>query len=436
MTSSRIRDLGERHWNGQGDLVHAHHPVMPVEGRMAEELLDGVLYVKSVASITALDSGDGLVMLDTGGPFDAQHIYDVVRAWRPGDQGRGRLRAAVFSHHHIDHVFGTRLFESESEAEGWAAPAIHGHEAMPADFRRYERTRGWNTAINQRQFGLPVAGWEFPGEFRDPTVTYREESTFRCGELTFELHHGLGETDDATWTWVPERRLLHPGDLFIWAIPNAGNPQKVQRYAGEWATALRQMAALGAEIMLPGHGLPVFGADRIRQALRDTAEVLDSIEAQTLELMNTGCTLDRAIHEVTLPAHLLDRPYLRPVYDHPQFLVRNVWRRFGGWYDGQPDNLLPAPRHQQAEEWVALAGGIVRVLGRARELAAAGDHRMACHLVEHAVLADPESADAHTARAEIYAAWADQQESSMARNILRHAAISSEQGRLDLAGGR
>ncbi len=53
MTTSRIRELAERHWNGEGDLVHAHHPVMPVERREAEELLDGVLYVKSVASITA-----------------------------------------------------------------------------------------------------------------------------------------------------------------------------------------------------------------------------------------------------------------------------------------------------------------------------------------------------------------------------------------------
>ena len=30
MTTSRIRELAERHWNGEGDLVHAHHPVMPV----------------------------------------------------------------------------------------------------------------------------------------------------------------------------------------------------------------------------------------------------------------------------------------------------------------------------------------------------------------------------------------------------------------------
>jgi alkyl sulfatase BDS1-like metallo-beta-lactamase superfamily hydrolase len=435
MTTSRIRELAEQHWNGKGDLVHAHHPVMPAEGRVAEELLDGVLYVKSVASITAVDTGDGLVMLDTGGPFDAQHIFDVVRAWRPGDAGRGRLAAAVFSHHHIDHVFGTGLFEAEAASEGWPAPAVYGHEDMPADFVRYRRTRGWNTAINQRQFGLPVAAWEFPGEFRDPDQTYREGLTFTQGDVTFELHHGRGETDDATWTWLPERRILHPGDLFIWAVPNAGNPQKVQRYAGEWATALREMAGLGAEVMLPGHGLPIFGADRIGQALLDTADLLESVEEQTLALMNRGRTLDAIIHEVEVPAHLQDRPYLRPVYDHPQFLVRNVWRHFGGWHDGQPDNLLPAPRTQQAREWVSLAGGIGPVLARARALADDGDRRMACHLIEHAVLAKPDSAEVHALRAEIYAARAEEQESSMARNILRHAAISSEQGRLDLAGG-
>ena len=122
------------------------------------------------------------------------------------------------------------------------------------------------------------------------------------------------------------------------------------------------------------------------------------------------------------------------MYDHPQFLVRNVWRRFGGWHDGQPDNLLPAPRAQQAREWVALAGGIGPVLARARALADDGDRRMACHLIEHAVLAEPDSAEVHALRAEVYAARAEEQESSMARNILRHAAISSEEGRIDLAG--
>jgi alkyl sulfatase BDS1-like metallo-beta-lactamase superfamily hydrolase len=161
--------------------------------------------------------------------------------------------------------------------------------------------------------------------------------------------------------------------------------------------------------------------------------VLETIEAQTLVLMNRGVPLDRVLHEVEVPERLRQLPYLQPVYDHPQFLVRNVWRRYGGWYDGEPDNLLPAPRAEQAREWVTLAGGLERVLDRARQLAAAGDHRLACHLVEFAVLFEPGSAEAHEVRAEVYAARSAEQVSSMARNILAHAAHASAQGRRDLA---
>ncbi len=430
VATDSIRAMAERHWNGDGDLVHEHHPVRPVLGRAAEEIAPGILTLISVASVNALDTGDGLVMLDTGGSFDSDIVYDQVRAWRP----QAPLRAAVYSHHHIDHVFGTRRFEAEAADRGWSQPTVYAHEDVPDHFRRYQRTNGWNAAINQRQFGLPVDGFTWPQEYRFPDVTYRDRLTFHHGGLTFELHHARGETDDATWTWVPELKVLHPGDLFIWAVPNAGNPQKVQRYAGDWAAALREMAGGGAEIMLSGHGLPIFGADRVARALLDTAELLESIEEQTLALMNRGTTLDRVIHAVEVPAHLRELPYLQPVYDHPQFIVRNVWRRFGGWYDGEPDNLLPAPRHQQAAEWVALAGGLGPVLARADALAASGDVRLACHLAEFAVLAEPASPEAHELRARVYAARAGEQVSSMARNLLQHAASASERGLRDLAG--
>jgi alkyl sulfatase BDS1-like metallo-beta-lactamase superfamily hydrolase len=427
--SSTIRELAERHWNGEADLVDEHHPVRPVLDRAAEEIAPGILTLISVASVNALDTGDGLAMLDTGGTFDSDHVHEQVRNWRPADP----LRTAIYSHHHIDHVFGTRLFDAEAIERGWPRPVVYSHEDVPANFRRYEQTLGWNTAINLRQFALPVDGFRWPDEYRYPDVVYRDQHSFTQGGLTFEMHHARGETDDATWTFVPELGALHPGDLFIWAVPNAGNPQKVQRFASDWATALRDMAACEPEIMLCGHGLPIFGAERVRQALVDTADLLDAIETQTLALMNQGVTLDRVLHAVEIPEHLRTLPYLQPVYDHPQFLVRNVWRRYGGWYDGEPDNLLPAPRAEQADVWVTLAGGLEAVLSRARELAADGNLRMACHLVEFAVLHDPGSTEAHQVRAEVYAARSAEHVSSMARNILGHAAYASTQGRRDLA---
>ena len=429
MARPSIAQLAERHWNGEGDLVHEHHPVAAY-ARWGEEIADGVLTFKSLASANAIDTGDGLVMLDTGSELDQELLFDEVRAWR-----RDRLAAAVYSHHHIDHVFGTARFEAEADEQRWARPVVYAHEHLPDHFRRYERTIGWNTAINRRQFAIQLDAFRWPDTYRYPDVTYRDHLTFRQGDLVFELHHGRGETDDATWTYVPARRVLHPGDLFIWAVPNAGNPQKVQRYLSDWAVALRQMAACGAELMLSGHGLPIFGADRIRTALSDTAELLDSIELQTLTLMNEGKNLDTILHRVEVPQHLLDKPYLQPVYDHPQFLVRNVWRRYGGWHDGEPDNLLPAPRAEQAAAWVGLAGGPARVLAEVRRLATEGNLRLACHLIEFAVLAEPDSSEAHGLRTEVYRARSAEQISSMARNILGAAARSSERGRRDDIGG-
>ena len=343
---STIRELAEEHWQGRGELVHTHHPVQPVHvhhddgtrSTASEEIDEGLLTLKSIASVNALDTGDGLVMLDTGGAFDRRTVYDAVRGWRPD----APVRAAVYSHHHIDHVLGTALFDAEAADKGWERPVVYAHEDLPAHFRRYEQTGGWNTAINRRQFAIDVPQFSWPSEYRDPDVTYAKHLTFNRGDLTFELHHARGETDDATWTWVPERKVLHPGDLFIWALPNAGNPQKVQRYLSDWGAALRQMAALRPEILLAGHGLPIFGSDRIVMALTDTAELLESIESQTLAIMNQGKSLDTCLHEVTVPAHLRDKRYLQAVYDHPQFLIRNVWRRYGGWWDraGVPPNSV------------------------------------------------------------------------------------------------
>lgn len=246
--NTSVRDLAERLWTGDTSSGEVHPVHSAVPG--GEEVEDGLLYFKGIASVTTIDTGEGLVMLDTGARNESGRIHELVRGWRPDTP----LQAAVFSHHHVDHVFGVDRFDAEAAERRWPRARVYAHRDVPAGFDRYLKTLGWNTAINIRQFALPGARFTWPDRYRYPDVTYDRALTLRSGALTFELHHARGETDDGTWTWIPERKWLAPGDLFIWAVPNAGNPQKVQRYTGEWAVALRQMAALGAELLLPGTG--------------------------------------------------------------------------------------------------------------------------------------------------------------------------------------
>jgi len=392
------------------------------------EVHTGVAFLPSFANVSAFATDEGLVLVDTGSAFAARQVHARLRSWTPQ-----RLHTAVYSHGHIDHVFGVPVFEEEAASNGWTPPVVVAHEALPARFDRYVLTAGYNAVINQRQFQVPDLQW--PTEYRYPDRTYRHELTLEVGGVRFELHHARGETDDHTWTWVPSARVLCCGDLFIWASPNAGNPQKVQRYPAEWATALRTMAELEPEVLLPGHGLPVVGAGRVRQALSETAELLESLVEQSLALMNAGARLDDLLHGVQPPAHLLDRPYLRPVYDEPEFIVRNIWRQYGGWYDGNPATLKPAPEAALAAELAELAGGAGVLAERALVLAegaAAGAEadralRLAGHLAELAALAAPDDPGIHRVRARVYSLRAAAATSTMARGVFGWAARESEQ---------
>ena len=95
-----VRTLSEQLWQGEID-TRSHHPVGGLQSD-GEEIAPGVLFYKGIASANTLDAGAGLVMLDTGSRADTRPIYEAVRRWRP----TAPLMAAVFSHHHVDHIFG------------------------------------------------------------------------------------------------------------------------------------------------------------------------------------------------------------------------------------------------------------------------------------------------------------------------------------------
>jgi len=385
--------VADRLWNGELS-TSTIHPVDHIGGFV--EITDGVGFCPSFANVSSFATEDGLFLVDTGSAPLAHVVHDDIRTWSPA-----RLNTAVYSHGHIDHVFGVPVWEEEAAAQGWAAPEVIAHHALPARFDRYIFTAGYNTIINRRQFGFTDLNW--PTEYRYPDRTYHDALELSVGGRAFLLRHEKGETDDHTVTWQPDTRVL---------------------------------LQLDAEFLLPGHGFPVVGADRVRTALTDTADLLDSLVDQTLAVMNAGGRLDDAIHSVRVPAALESRPFLQPVYDEPEFIVHTVWRQYGGWWDGNPATLQPAPERALASELAELAGGAGALADRALELlhlalsddgaaGAEGALRLAGHLVEHAWLAQPDDVGVQRARQQVFAARAAGATSTMARGVFTWAANES-----------
>jgi glyoxylase-like metal-dependent hydrolase (beta-lactamase superfamily II) len=393
---SALRELSERML--AGDELPAGLPVAPPP---AERLPGDVLLSPSFANVAAVETGDGLLMVDTGGLFLAPAAHDEL--WRLTD---APVHTAIYTHGHLDHVTGGPLLGEDV--------VVVAHERVMARFERYARTRGWNTIINRRQFG--VAQLEWPDEFRAPDRTFHDRLELDVGGVRAELRHFRGETDDHLFVWLADRGALLCGDFFTWSLPNCGNPWKPQRFPVDWAAALRAMVALGPELVVPGHGPPLFGADTAARVLGETADALESLIEQVVERMNAGAGLDEVLHGVRLPEPLRSRPYLRSAYDDESFVVRAIWRTFGGWWDGDPATLKPAPAPDVAREVAALAGGAGALAARARELHGAGDVVLATHLARLAELAGDGSA-----AAEVYAARAESEPSLMGRAVFRTA---------------
>lgn len=403
--------LFERLWNGSAAMEEWTAAVSHGAVTHAAENIITVHTTYFCGSVTAIRTSEGLVLIDTAKPETAQQTLDVVRSWDDSP-----IHTVIFTHGHIDHTSGITVIDEEADRRGLPRPRIVAHRNVGRRMQRYEDSHGFNSLVQGQQFNKP--GYVYPIGQRRPDEVYDDRLSLSIGGERLDLFHGRGETDDATFVWLPERRVLASGDFVIWVFPNAGNPRKVQRYAAEWASALRRMEQLAPTVLIPGHGPVVFGAERVGQMLRDGAEALEHLVRETLALLNRGATLDEILCGVTVPAEYLAKPYLLAKYDDPEFLVRGIYHFYAGWFDGNAARLKPARTAELAAELAQLAGGADKLAQRALTLAVQGQARLAVELVELAAAAVPDDRSVQAIRAEMLRALIGTESSLMGKAFL------------------
>jgi alkyl sulfatase BDS1-like metallo-beta-lactamase superfamily hydrolase len=397
-----------------------------------KEVAEGIHLLPGFGNCVFITGETGAVVVDPGLFQNGPRVVSALRSLTDLP-----VRYVIYTHGHYDHAFGTPAIMEEAAERGFAPPTVVGHVNLARRFERYQKTAGHLAETYTMQFASWAKGGVLGGGdggevvrkaiYVPPTLEYEDGIVLGLGSLALHCRHGLGETDDHTWVWVPERRVIVGGDFIVSSIPNAGAPFRVQRYVLEWAETLEEMAGLEPAAVVSGHG-GIFRDDKAMDMLKITSEALRYLEDEVVRRLNRGQWYEEILQSVELPERFARSPFLQPVYGCTAFAVHSILRRYTGWYDGNPAHLFPSSSAEIAREVLGLtAGGAGAVIERARALAAQGGRdaiQRALHLLDFAIQGGAaEAEEARALKAEYLEARAEHEESFIARNVLKSAAV-------------
>ncbi len=391
---------------------------------------DGVChYIGAFGNVGVVETDEGLILFDLAIRLFGQYVFRAVRKFSDKP-----IKYIVYSHGHFDHCLGYKPFIKEIKRKGWEMPQVIAHENLVRRFEKYlmlDKHQMWTYWQQFASVGVKQSNFESVHNRLDPTIIIRgnESYEFKLGKYTFEIYHDKGETDDSLWLWVPEKKVLFTGDLFVSFFPNVGSPFRVQRYAKQWALANEKMMEKNAEYLLPGHGELIKGREKIKEVLSITSESMHFIHDEVVKRLNEGKWFEEIYHEMLdIFPEKFNHKYLRPLYGDYRFAVHDVYRLYHGWYDtGNPTDLFPSKSNDIAKEFLKLADEN-RFLEHAKQLVEESKFQLALHVIDVIVKANDAASpeillDALKLKRKILRQKAKEEPSFIAMNILNTGAL-------------
>jgi len=390
---------------------------------------DGVCHlIGGFGNCGVVETDEGLVIFDiTMKPLGSKIFRDLRNVTdKP-------IKYIIYSHGHFDHCFGFAPFLKEIKEKDWEMPEVIAHENCVKRFEKYRMLDKYHIWLNQQQFASLKTPIEVSAhETLDPTIIIRgnEKYTFEFGGFTFELYPEWGETDDAIWLWLPEKKVIFAGDLMVSHFPNVGNPYKVQRYPKYWALAMERMMEKNADYLVPGHGELIEGKEKVKEVLSITAEAMNFVHDEVVKRLNEGKWFEQINHEMLeiFPEKLKNHPYLLPMYGCYEFAIHAVYRLYHGWYDtGNPTDLFPAKSADVAKEFLKVADS-AKFLEQAKKTFEEGKLQLALHLLDVIINGtDSENTlllEALKLKSKVLKQKADTETSFIATNIINNGALA------------
>ncbi len=373
-------------------LQYGHHPGLTKEEAAYfyigphEEVAPGVWHFYSLAHSIVFICGDRLMQVDANIGFKAPEVISDMRKITDLP-----IDSIAITHGHIDHCLGTWHYVQDNLKRGFQSPNVIAHRNLRVRIDKNKMMEVHRSGTDKKQFQVDI---DIKEEFVYANVEFTDRLEIAINDQSFLIVFGHGHTEDSIWVYNPERKVLCCGDLFQWTAPNVGNPYKMQRFALENARTLEEMAAQGAEVLCPGHGPVIHGNEEIRNCLLTAARYLHVIQDHVVACLNKGMILEETVNSLELPNELTNSKWLPPLYGHPVFIAKGIFKRYAGYYSGRPAELFPPDYSELGKEVVNLAGGTQPVIDRVRSLKKRGQVNLACQLAEWLIETEGDSIEA------------------------------------------
>jgi glyoxylase-like metal-dependent hydrolase (beta-lactamase superfamily II)/ubiquinone/menaquinone biosynthesis C-methylase UbiE len=386
----------------------------------------------AVSNVLYVVTGAGLVVIDTTESMAAARAsFDEFRK-----VSSAPVSHIIYTHFHGDHIRGAKVFHTP-------ATQVIAQKRLPEEVAYVTRMLPYRKRVTALQFGFRLKpesrGVTLLNEpesgYVAPDILFDERYLFREGDLSFELYHTEGETVDHLMVWIPEERVLFPGDLYYFGFPMLSNPMRPDRPVRNWAESLERMRALHPQRLVPSHSEPLCGAEEIDSALANYARAIRFVNDETVKRINEGLPLEEIRRQVKLPNDLACLPYLEERYGRVAWAVNGVFRQHTGWYSFNATDLNPGPRHARDRALVEAAGGPVPLVQRARQALREGQDQMVLELTDIVLGARPRNQAACGLRVRALRRLGLSSPNGVERNIYLTAANANRSGPASVGPG-